>query len=120
MYEFIIKGETPSKKNSRIVLKNGLNIPSKKYREWHETAVAQLLLQKRPEKPIESPVVILLEFVHGDLRRRDSDNGTSSIFDTLTDAGILADDNWQIVKQFTTKNTYSKNNPECRITILDD
>lgn len=35
MYRFIITGETPAKKNSRIVLKGGRNIPSERYRKWH-------------------------------------------------------------------------------------
>ena len=34
----IIPLETPSKKNSRITLKNGRTIPNKKYSEWHKKA----------------------------------------------------------------------------------
>lgn len=58
-----------------------------------------------------------MEFTHGDLRRRDSDNGCSSILDLLVDNGILQDDNWQIVQEITITNKYEKNNPFVKITI---
>lgn len=83
-----IEGETPSKKNSRITLRNGRTIPSKNYQQWHKEALSQI---RAPENPINYPVLIHLVFTHGDLRRRDSDNGCSSIMDTLVDAGVLAD-----------------------------
>ena len=35
MYRFIITGETPAKKNSRIVLKGGRNIPSEQIGRAH-------------------------------------------------------------------------------------
>ena len=119
MIRFVIKGETPAKKNSRIVLKNGRNIPGKRFQEWHEEAVVQILKQKRliQKLPCEGEVSVILEFVHGDMRRRDSDNGTSSILDLLVDCGILADDKWQIVRSLSVTNTYEKGNPMCIIAI---
>ena len=115
----IIKGETPSKKNSRIQLPNGRNIPGKKYQQWHKDALAQVMDQKkRLEKlPVHNEVIIYLDFIHGDQRRRDSDNGTSSILDLLVDAGILEDDKWQIVRQLHVTNEYEKNDPMCIIAI---
>lgn len=121
MLKFILEGETPSKKNSRVFLKNGRNIPSKNYREWHTKAVSDLYLQTfKQEKnfePIDELVQITLRFYHGDLRRRDSDNGTSSILDTLCDCGILKDDNWQIVRSLKVYNFYEKNKARCEIEI---
>ena len=118
-YDFILQGETPAKKNSRINLKNGRSIPSKRYRDWHEVALAQLRLQLPEDmQTIESPCQIVLFFTHGDLRRRDSDNGCSSIMDLLVDAGVLKDDNWQIVRQINVTNSYEKNKPSVLITIL--
>ena len=35
----------PSKKNSRINLRNGISIPSKAYREWHDEAVIMSKIQ---------------------------------------------------------------------------
>lgn len=117
VFYFELDGETPAKKNSRITLPNGRTIPSKKFQDWHKAAMVQLISQQKPKKPIESPVSIMLSFYHGDLRRRDSDNGTSSIMDLLVDAEILSDDNWQIVRQIDVFNYYEKNKARCRITI---
>lgn len=71
MYRFIITGETPSKKNSRIVLKGGRNIPSGRYRKWHTAAMieinSQLLLLKKEKEamPIEREIRIKMTFYHG-------------------------------------------------------
>lgn len=120
IFSFKVEGETPAKKNSRIVLRNGRNIPSKRYQDWHNSAVEQIkLLHIVPDNPIDYPVLIHLSFVHGDLRRRDSDNGCSSVMDLLVDAGVLADDNWQIVRDIGINNTYKKNDAYCEITIQE-
>lgn len=115
---FVIIGETPAKKNSRIVLRNGRNIPSKRYSIWHTAAQAELMSQKeRGFVPIETPVIINLKFFHADKRRRDSDNGVSSILDTLVDSGILKDDNWQIVRILNVYNFFDRKNARCEIDI---
>ena len=119
MIRMIIKGETPAKKNSKIWTRSGKLIPGKKYQEWHKDALKQVEDQKKymQKLPGEQEVVIRLDFIHGDQRRRDSDNGTSSILDLLVDAGIIADDKWQIVRQLHVSNTYEKNDPMCIICI---
>lgn len=114
---FTIIGETPAKKNSRITLKNGMTIPSKRYQDWHKVALSEILQQAEEPVPIDYPVKITLIFTHGDLRRRDSDNGCSSILDLLTDAEILEDDNWNIVQEIAIFNRYEKNLPKCEILI---
>ena len=115
--KLIIEGETPSKKNSRVYLPNGRNIPSKQYREWHKSAEVQVRCMTIGHKAIGYPVIISLSFFHGDLRRRDSDNGTSSILDTLVDAGVLQDDKWEIVRVLNVYNYYDKGHARCEIDI---
>ena len=115
--KFIIEGETPAKKNSRITLPNGRTIPSKNYRAWHKSALLQVEVMAIGHEAISYPVAISLSFYHGDLRRRDSDNGTSSILDLLVDAGILADDNWQIVRILNVYNQSDKGHARCEIMI---
>ena len=119
--KFNLDGETPSKKNNRLFLKNGRNISNLHFQEWHRKAVAELFRQMLEEPlyhfPIDEEVEITLLFYHGDKRRRDSDNGASSILDTLVDAHILKDDNWQIVKALNIINDYDKGNPRCHIEI---
>ena len=56
-------------------------------------------------------------FTHGDLIRRDSDNGSSSILDLLVDCGVLKDDNWKVVKKLEIENEYVKNQPSCSVEI---
>lgn len=116
---FRIEGEPPAKKNSRITLRNGRTIPSKRYRAWHSAALFQLEKQWKDKdmETIDRPVRINLHFFHSDNRRRDSDNGVSSIFDTLQDAQILSDDRWQIISSFSVKNTKSSD-AACEIEII--
>ena len=40
-----LTGETPSKKNSRIGLRSGKNIPSKRYQKWKKEKYIELLHQ---------------------------------------------------------------------------
>lgn len=118
-----LHSETPAKKNSRITLPNGRTIPSKQYRQWHGGAMSEIEIQmmcKRGEQlktPIDYPIGITISFTHGDLRRRDSDNSVSSILDLLQDSGILADDNWQIVREIHVRNRYEKDEAGAVIEI---
>lgn len=114
----VIQGETPAKKNSRITLPNGRSIPGKRYQEWHEAALPQVLAQLKGTRPLlDEPCEAALSFFHGDYRRCDCDNGASSILDLLVDAGILSDDNWKIVRSLKVANHYDKGNPRCEIEI---
>ena len=118
--KLIVSGETPSKKNSRITLRNGRTIPSKRYTEWHRNAVAELSGQwlEYGFGTIEREVRIYLHFFHSDNRRRDSDNGVSSIFDTLQDCGIISDDRWQIIRNFKVENSKSTI-ARCELEIME-
>ena len=111
--------ETPSKKNSRVVDRlTGRTFPSKTYTEWHRRAAIWLkttydlpCLEKRP-------YIVYMGFCHGDRRRRDSDNGVSSIFDLLVDLHVLPDDCWEVVRKISVENYYEKNKPGVEIAIV--
>lgn len=113
----VLQGEVPAKKNSRIALKNGRNIPSARYREWHEAAALQVMAQCRVAKPIDRPCEVRVLFVHGDMRRRDGDNGLSSVMDLLVDCGVLADDCWTIARRLVVENAYEKGKPKAVVEI---
>ena len=124
MIRFQIFGETPSKKNV-----NKFNAKTKRvykdahFEAWHSDALIQLNAQLARIEPrpalIENPVTIRIDFYHGNLIRRDSDNQVSSIMDLLQDALVLSDDNWQIVRQIQVRNYYEKNDARCLIEIED-
>ena len=125
MIRLQLMGEVPSKKNAnKFNTKTGVVYKDKHYREWYEDAKMQIqsqaLMQARDvfgSVPLNCELKINLTFYHGDMRRRDSDNGTSSILDLLTDCGILEDDCWTIVRTLNIQNFYDKNMARCVIEI---
>lgn len=117
MIRLQIMGETPAKKNSKVITKSGAIIPSERYREWHKSAMQQIDAQCHVVTPIEKECCIKMVFYHGDKRRRDSDNGASSILDLLCDSRILSDDKWEIVRKLQIENEYDKNMARCIIEI---
>ena len=118
MEYFELKEETPAKKNSKIMnTKTHRMFPSKRYQEWHDYVA--FALRPKIRKCIEDRCYIVLIFCHGDARRRDSDNGVSSIFDALVDFSALKDDCWQILRNHHVFNCYEKGNPYCKVYIFE-
>ena len=119
--EITLSGEVPAKKNSRVNTRSGRSFPSHRYVSWHERAAFSVRAQAGG-RTVEGACEISLTFVHGDLRRRDGDNGVSSVFDLLVDCGIIRDDNWRCVRAFSVRNFYQKNSPRCEVLIrkIDD
>ena len=76
-------------------------------------------MNKNEWKPVfdGEKIELSLVFYHGDLRRRDSDNQLSSVLDTLIDARIIPDDNWQVVPRKIVLDEYEKGNPHCIVEI---
>lgn len=119
MKEFLLKAETPSKKNSKVFnTKTHKMFPSANYRAWHEYAA--LIIKRLVTESVDSKCYIILIFCHGDQRRRDSDNGVSSIFDALVDFNALKDDCWQIVRNHHVFNCYEKGNPWCKVLLFKE
>lgn len=119
--KFCISGETPSKKNSRINTRSGRSFPNRRYVKWHDNAINELrtAMNENKWKPVfeGEKIELSLVFYHGDLRRRDSDNQLSSVLDTLIDARIIPDDNWQVVPRKIVLDEYEKGNPHCIVEI---
>lgn len=122
--EFLLEigGETPAKKNSRINLRSGRSIPSRRYMEWHghaELEARKAMAEQGFSEPFRNPVKVSMEFHHSDMRRRDSDNQASSILDVLVDCGILEDDSWRIVTSISVLNAYTAGEAGCLVKVED-
>ncbi len=94
--KIIIYGNTPSKKNSKIISCRGNRpclFPSSKYTDK-----------------------ITLTFYAGDNRKFDLTNKAESIMDTLVDAGLIEDDNYSIISELCLKfGGVEKNQARCEI-----
>lgn len=115
-----ISGRIPSKKNSRNIFVRGgrlMNIPSKKYADWHKLATAELLAL-RPRK-YNKILSIELEFYAPDKRAADLTNKAESIMDLLVDNSIIPDDNWWVIGEVKlTFRGVSKEKPGCNVVII--
>jgi Endodeoxyribonuclease RusA. len=114
-----IKGRVPSKKNSRVCFVRGgkmMNIPSKKYTEWHKDAIAQLASYDRGL--LEDIVKVTLSIWAPDKRASDLTNKAESIMDLLVDHKIIADDNWWLVSKIELIFMgVDRPNPRCEVYI---
>jgi|11_taG_2_1085331.scaffolds.fasta_scaffold08323_4 Holliday junction resolvase RusA-like endonuclease len=110
-----LNGRIPSKKNSRVNTRSGRSFPSKKYMEWHTTAMWEVKSQKPPMEIDRCEIQLI--FHMPDRRRADLTNKAESIMDLLVDAGVLTDDSWQVVTPITLHGFYDKENPGVEIII---
>ena len=78
-----------------------------------------MTLKKRPKKPIEK-CKITITYYFKDKRRRDPGNFDKFVLDFLVESGFITDDNYFVIKEFTTKGKVDKNNPRMEIEIKKD
>ena len=114
---FILEGTVPSKKNSRQIFANHgkiVNIPSKRYKEWHDLASKQL----EGFGSLNPPYEMTMSFWMKDNRRCDLDNKMASILDLLQDCDIIEDDCWQKLESIkAVAKGIDKDNPRVVIEI---
>lgn len=115
--DFVIPGEVPSKKNSRIFnTHTKKSFPNPRYTQWKEEVVVLVRMQAKGYKaPV--PCRVNVKFWHGDMRSRDGDNSLSSLFDMLKDAGIIKDDKWQFVPSAHFENELDRGHARCEFSI---
>ena len=97
---FILEGQVAPKKNSRqLFVKNGrmINIPSKRYKAWHDDVMMQL----KGVRSFNPPYEIIMTFWFKDKRRKDLDNSLASVLDLLQDAQIIQDDDAKLLPRIT-------------------
>jgi len=113
-----VYGLTPSKKNSIGLMFRGgkmFKFPNSRYQSWHKDAIKTI---KTPTKRLDKVELVHLT-IYGDTRRKfDLSNKAESIMDLLVDAGILLDDNYEVVPKLILEyGGISKENPRCEIEI---
>ena len=126
---YIIRGEPRTKKNHQEIAGSGRRSPTcgKFERQWVQQGGAHRAYRKLalpqlvpvPQRPIDQTVHIQCRFYMASRRRVDGLNLEAAVDDLLVDAGILADDNSQIVVSHDgSRVLYDKVNPRTEITIL--
>lgn len=66
-----------------------------------------------------SKCTIKVTYYFEDKRRHDPANYDKMLLDGLVEAGIIKDDNYDVIKEYTTIGSYDKNNPRVEIEISE-
>lgn len=121
MKHITIMGQVPSLKNNKQLFINkrtGKHFisSSQSSKNWTRDAVAQLEF----EEPVEKyPIHLHATFFSKDNRRRDVDNMLSTTLDALRHAGVLEDDNWQLIPHLTLSGALDKKRPRVELMIVE-
>lgn len=136
--QFVISGQTPAKKNSREVLRNRANgkliiKPNAAFDAWQQAALYELI--KVPKFGAGRVQIDYMFYVANNVPR-DLDNMIASINDCLQAAkcdtafirgkvrpvkgtGILAGDNWQLLRIGSADAEIDRENPRAVITVTE-
>ena len=93
--KFIIEGQIRGGKNHINITRTGRRYPNKNWAIWCDQAVRELLPQKAAQgqkEPFSTPLWLTVEYVPGDLRKRDSTAILDAIYHCLEKAEIVTDD----------------------------
>lgn len=120
MFKYIIPIEPRTKKNSQqIITVHGrpIIIPSKQYKAYEKDATIYLL---KDAPHIDYPVNVECHFYMGTRRRVDLNNLLECATDVLVNAGVLEDDNSNIVVSHDGSRVhYDKENARTEIFITE-
>lgn len=115
-----ISGATPSKKNSRKVnFKTKRTYLDPKFQLWYEQALIQVNALIKSKEQIDETLAFDICFYHSTKRRKDPDNGLSSVLDLLVDTEVLIDDNWKVLPFIILRNEEALED-KCEITIYTE
>lgn len=119
--KYIIPLPPVTKKNSQQIAVNAKTgrpfvRPSARYAEYAKAAPWYLI--PKPKQPISTPVEVCCKFFMPTRRRVDRTNLEEAAHDILVDAGILADDNRDVIASGDgTRVYYDKEHPRTEIEI---
>lgn len=111
--QFTLKGQLASGKNQVQITRTGHRYPNKRFAEWRNQALKQI---PPCEQPFVGPVYMVVDYVPGDLIRRDLDGMLSALFHLLEKTGIVLDDAQVKGLRWYTY-PMDREHPNCRVTI---
>lgn len=118
---FTIIGQPYVKKSNQRTVWNGkriVRIDTPRYRQWHASAVTQLMVLNKPIAPIKEPIILEIHFYLQTRRRVDLSNLYEGIQDVLVEMAVLEDDNYTIVAGHDgSRAHYDKENPRMEVTL---
>ena len=118
LWQQTIKSSPHTKKNSQVIAKhNGRTfvVQNKLYKKYEKECLNVI---EPPEKPIDEPVNVQMRFFMPTRRRVDLVNLQQACLDILVRAGVLEDDNFNIVYSMDGSRVfYDKENSRTEITI---
>lgn len=115
-------GNTPAKKTGQRAFGRGRQkkvLPSKRHEAWHDLNMAALVLPDIP-LPLPGRQRLSVHFVRQSHRRWDYTNALDAVQDFLVDAGILIDDNAEVLCLGDITHEYDKLNPRAEVTLEAD
>ena len=125
-YKVTIYGNPITKKNSNQIVQNRATgrwfiAPSAQYKKYCRESIKQInAWVGRPTEPIDYPVRLTYLFYKETRRLCDDLNQSEAVDDILVQAGVLKDDNRDIVANHDgTRVYYDKENPRVEITITE-
>lgn len=120
MIKFTVNLTPISKKNSQRIMINKRTgrpfiMPSEKYKDYEKAA---LYFMPKVENPIDYPVNVKTLFYMPTKRQCDLVNMQEAILDVMVKAGVIKDDNYNIVQSMDgSRVLYDKERPRTEIEI---
>ena len=118
IWQQTIASSPHTKKNSQVIAKhNGRTfvVQNKLYKKYEKECLNVI---EPPEKPLDEPVNVQMRFFMPTRRRVDLVNLQQACLDILVRAGVLEDDNFNIVYSMDGSRVfYDKENPRTEIEI---
>jgi len=112
--KIVIKGQVRGGKNNIIVCRNGMRVPSAKFKAWVGSATGQILSQVT-ERFGDTELKVCIRYFAGDKRRRDIPAIVDALFHVLEKVNITNDD--FLIKDLCFYQAYDRENPRAEIEL---
>ena len=116
MIELKLTGDIVPKARPRVSF--GRAYLPQNYRNWKDSAIAELMTQYQGE-PLKAVESVAIELTGKHSRRGDADNIAGALLDAMVQGGLLVNDNLTVVPKLSITLSYDKKEPpRCSIAIF--